>query len=249
MKIISKFHLICSCIICKKETTVQSLSGHYTQLHISKLSVLTKICPYCGEKSRTSRTKFCSHSCAARYNNALRDYSIIKVGPKKGNNKKPPYTRISWCVICGIIFGAKYHRRPKTCSKECTIRLLKNLTSTKEFHDKVKHNRGRHKRSYMESSFQQWLDAHIKIEYIMEYQIYNKELKKYYYADFYFPTKSLIIELDGTQHKNTIEADSIRDNYIRSLGLTIIRVSYYEYKKKLKIPLIVSLLSSTCGRE
>ena len=47
-----------------------------------------------------------------------------------------------------------------------------------------------------------------------------------YVADFYCPSAKLIIEVDGLVHDNLEAAarDQVRDDYLRSLGLSVIRV-------------------------
>ena len=42
-------------------------------------------------------------------------------------------------------------------------------------------------------------------------------------ADFYCPTKNLIIELDGSQHLDNKEYDQERTWYFESLGIKVIR--------------------------
>ena len=46
-----------------------------------------------------------------------------------------------------------------------------------------------------------------------------------YVADFYCPSAKLVIEVDGQIHDFTTECDEKRDQYLRQLGLQIIRVS------------------------
>jgi len=48
-----------------------------------------------------------------------------------------------------------------------------------------------------------------------------------YIVDFYIADCNLVIELDGSQHYETEgkENDSIRDEYLSSLGLTVLRYS------------------------
>ena len=43
-------------------------------------------------------------------------------------------------------------------------------------------------------------------------------------ADFYCPSAKIVIEIDGAMHNRTVDADSRRDAYMRSLGLAIIRI-------------------------
>lgn len=44
-------------------------------------------------------------------------------------------------------------------------------------------------------------------------------------ADFYCPAAKLVIEVDGTTHDERQRADRRRDAYMRSLGLSVIRIS------------------------
>ena len=46
-----------------------------------------------------------------------------------------------------------------------------------------------------------------------------------YIADFYCPSKRLVIEIDGSQHfeKDNIEYDEIRTNYFSGLGIKVLR--------------------------
>ncbi len=51
-----------------------------------------------------------------------------------------------------------------------------------------------------------------------------------YIADFYCPKAFLVVEVDGERHlmKDVIENDSVRDEYMHSLGLTVFRFSNIE---------------------
>jgi len=44
-----------------------------------------------------------------------------------------------------------------------------------------------------------------------------------YIADFYCPSKKLIIEIDGSQHFTNIEYDEIRSKYFNGLGIKVLR--------------------------
>lgn len=48
-----------------------------------------------------------------------------------------------------------------------------------------------------------------------------------YIVDFYCAKANLVIEVDGSQHyyNNGLESDKIRDNYLNSLGLKVLRYS------------------------
>jgi very-short-patch-repair endonuclease len=45
-----------------------------------------------------------------------------------------------------------------------------------------------------------------------------------YVADFYCPAAKLVIEIDGAIHDFTVERDERRDEYMRGLGLTVLRI-------------------------
>ena len=51
-----------------------------------------------------------------------------------------------------------------------------------------------------------------------------------YIVDFYCAKRKLVIEIDGTQHylENGKSKDTVRDDYLRSVGNTILRYSNYE---------------------
>ncbi len=57
-----------------------------------------------------------------------------------------------------------------------------------------------------------------------------------YIVDFYCPKSNLIIELDGGQHYSDegMRKDKIRDNYLKNLGLTVLRFSDRDVFKNLK---------------
>ena len=79
-----------------------------------------------------------------------------------------------------------------------------------------------------------------------EFIIKNKTFrcgKKLYFGDFFFPSKNILVELDGKQHENSIEYDTIRDNLIKEYyGVETIRITYKEYMAKSKIDIILQLL-------
>ena len=61
--------------------------------------------------------------------------------------------------------------------------------------------------------------------------------------DFLFKDKNLVIELDGTQHRKTVEKDRIRDEYLRRVhNLTVIRITHKEYRQKSRLVEICELL-------
>jgi len=67
------------------------------------------------------------------------------------------------------------------------------------------------------------------------YQFYRQRIIGNYIVDFYCPKSNLVIELDGGQHYTDegIEKDKIRDEYMKSQGLKILRFSDREVFKNL----------------
>lgn len=58
-------------------------------------------------------------------------------------------------------------------------------------------------------------------------RIYRQKMIGNYIVDFYCAAKKIAVELDGGQHyeEDVIEYDKQRDNYLRELGITVVRYS------------------------
>ena len=63
--------------------------------------------------------------------------------------------------------------------------------------------------------------------------IHRQKIIGKYIVDFYCAEGSFVIELDGSQHYEVFgkEADVVRDKYLKSLGLTVLRYSNYDVNK------------------
>jgi very-short-patch-repair endonuclease len=61
-------------------------------------------------------------------------------------------------------------------------------------------------------------------------QFYRQKPIGDYIVDFFCPKANLVIEVDGSQHLSdqTIEYDRIRDDYMYSLGLRVLRFTNTE---------------------
>ena len=93
-------------------------------------------------------------------------------------------------------------------------------------------NLGRHKKSWMEETFEKYLLENSIIGFETEKHFWNNEDRKNYYPDFIFEDAKLIIELDGTQHKKTIELDEKRDKWFLTKGYIVVRISHNEFKER-----------------
>lgn len=258
----------CSCIVCKRIFNGQlGLRNHFMKAHSEIQEKYRKIlkkeytkhpCKQCNKKLQETNSiifnKFCSSSCAAKYNNKRRVRSeeskrkISKI--MKGINKlnqPPPYTEIKYgdCEWCGtpFLWNSITKGSKRFCSADCTHKYIGKKTSIRLSNPANRINYGRGRKSYMEDTFMKWLDKNGIKNYHMEYHIKNEELNKNYYVDFFFPDLNLIVELDGTQHERTKIQDSIRDQYIkRTYNYTVLRISIHEYIKKTKMDYIKSIL-------
>jgi very-short-patch-repair endonuclease len=65
---------------------------------------------------------------------------------------------------------------------------------------------------------------------INSYQFFRQKLIGAYIVDFFCPRAQLVIEVDGGPHftKETRENDRVRDEYLKSLGLNVLRLSNSE---------------------
>jgi hypothetical protein len=133
--------VLCSCIYCKEVKSAKGIFTHVdrTHLNLTKYSsgyngkykelaerhrlkideylLNSAECVQCKSKLDYSKrhNKFCSTSCAATYNNALKDYSTFKPGPAKSKqllNKS--------CAHCGNLFDT-YKKNKKFCCRKCAI--------------------------------------------------------------------------------------------------------------------------------
>ncbi len=54
-----------------------------------------------------------------------------------------------------------------------------------------------------------------------------------YIVDFYCPNCQVVIEIDGSSHKNKQEYDTVRDEYLKGLGLEVIHITDIDVKKNI----------------
>ena len=55
-----------------------------------------------------------------------------------------------------------------------------------------------------------------------------------YIADFYCPEKKLVIEIDGWSHDDKYEYDKARDEYMKSIGIFVLRISDIDVKQDMR---------------
>ena len=67
--------------------------------------------------------------------------------------------------------------------------------------------------------------SRIRRKQLKNIQFYRQKPLGNYIVDFYAPSAKLVIELDGSQHfeENYILTDKLRDEYLKKLGLRVLR--------------------------
>ena len=65
----------------------------------------------------------------------------------------------------------------------------------------------------------------LRSKQIKRHQFYRQKILGNYIVDFFCPAAQLVIEIDGGQHctPEGIKKDRLRDEYLGSLGLTVLR--------------------------
>jgi len=70
--------------------------------------------------------------------------------------------------------------------------------------------------------------SHLRNKQIEGYKFRRQHVVAYYILDFYCSSKKLAIEIDGGSHIDHEKYDQVRDEYLRSKGITIIRFTNTE---------------------
>jgi len=135
--------------------------------------------------------------------------------------------RVSRPNMVGRKFGSSI-----TGHSEETRQKLSQIKSNWLKNSDNRTNLGRHKRSWMESTFETYLTENNITGWTTEVHFWNDDLKKNYFPDFIFEDKKLIIELDGTQHRKTKDLDNIRDMWFSNLGYKVVRIPHAEFKER-----------------
>ena len=78
--------------------------------------------------------------------------------------------------------------------------------------------------------------SEVRRKQLKGYQFYRQKTIGDYIVDFYCPEVNLIIEVDGGQHYSNEgkQKDRLRDDYMASLGLKVLRFSDIEVSRNLK---------------
>ena len=131
--------------------------------------------------------------------------------------------------ILMYIFGRANKNTPKFTPGSFTSTLHTSEGSTKPYKEPKENTAEYYKHilevnaTYAERLLKTFLAG--KIDFEFQKIIYTDNKKHFFIADFYFPSKNLIVELDGEYHDNIKQQD--KDNWrtqiLKSLGYEVIR--------------------------
>ena len=131
--------------------------------------------------------------------------------------------------IMMYIFGRTNKNTPKFTPGSFTSTLHTSEGSTKSYKEEPKENTAEYYKhilevnaTYAERLLKTFLTGKIDFEF---QKIIYTDNKHFFIADFYIPSKNLIIELDGEYHDNTKQQnkDIWRTQLLHSLGYRVIR--------------------------
>lgn len=131
--------------------------------------------------------------------------------------------------IVMYIFGRTNKNTPKFTPGSFTSTLYTSEGSTKSYKEESKENTAEYYKhilevnaTYAERLLKTFLTG--KIDFEFQKIIYTNN-KHFFIADFYIPSKNLIIELDGEYHDNVKQQnkDIWRTQLLHSLGYRVIR--------------------------
>lgn len=241
------------------------IAGEKSKQETEKRKKIVK-CLYCGKEWKTTEKnrKFCSSSCAAKYNNSKRvisDSTRIKTSEslKKFHSQQPK--KIFYCSECGKEIGKTKTGFCKNClnSSEAGKKILsENSKKAMDILVKSGNHKGwktRNTTSYAEQFWIEVLDNN-KVSYKREFRVkYGEKSGEHYFLDFLIEKNNVLIdlEIDGKQHQyeERKNHDKIRDERLSKIGYRIYRINWNEINSeqgktqmKSKIDNFISYLNS-----
>jgi very-short-patch-repair endonuclease len=205
-----------------------------------KYERIKKECPVCKKEFETKKghskeTFTCSVSCS----NSLNPKRIKNPNPVK---KKRIYIPVSnpksskpksekECAICNSnFFGTK---KARTCSKECSNQLQRNIMNEKVLNGEHKGWATRNISSYPEEFFKVVLN-NLNLPYEFNFPVSKPSLgvksSSSYFLDFYIQIeqRKIDLEIDGKQHEYTDrkESDQERDSLLIQNGYEVYRIKW-----------------------
>lgn len=201
-----------------------------------KYERIKKECPVCKKEFETKKghskeTFTCSVSCSNSLN-PKRKKDLNKPFRKRiysPGETKPKYHKE--CVICNSVFLG--FKNTKTCSKECTSKLLKKKADEKVLNGEHKGWATRNISSYPEEFFKGVL-INLNLPYEFNFPVSKSSLgiksASSYFLDFYIQIgqRKIDLEIDGKQHEypDRKESDQERDSLLIKNGYEVYRIKW-----------------------
>lgn len=156
----------------------------------------------------------------------------------------------SWEEYEALEYSKKVRKdkKKKALSKKDNERLKKLKSSKRRSAARSFSERMRENPSALEVRMQKFLDAN-GVEYKFQKIFYIKDksnnVLRFYIADFYIPSKNLIIETDGAFHNNKIKEDGIRTRTIQKHypNVKVIRWKWNDFYSNVKTDALVKMVS------
>ena len=201
-----------------------------------KYQRITKKCPICEVEFLTldghkKEKETCSVKCSnslhpRRIKNPVKKKRTYPPGYKQKNSKKEKE-----CFICNSIFlGTK---KARTCSKECSNQLQRNIMKEKVLNGEHKGWTNRKISSYPEEFFKGVL-SNLNLPYEFNFPVSKSSLgvksSSAYFLDFYIQIggRKIDLEIDGKQHEypDRKESDQERDSLLMQNGYEVYRIKW-----------------------
>jgi len=195
-----------------------------------------KNCPVCQKEFLTllghkKEKKTCSIACSnslnpKRIKNPVKKKRVYPPGHNQINKKKEKE-----CIICNSIFlGTK---KARTCSKECSNQLQRNIMNEKVLNGEHKGWATRNISSYPEEFFKGVL-INLNLPYEFNFPVSKSSLgiksASSYFLDFYIQIgqRKIDLEIDGKQHEysDRKESDQERDSLLIQNGYEVYRIKW-----------------------
>jgi very-short-patch-repair endonuclease len=192
----------------------------------------TENCPYCGKAySRYGLgTHIWKNHGDGKSHDPNRGYKNGRVVWNKGLSKD---TNDSLQRSSKLMSGRSPWMKGKTHTEEAKLKMSE---SAKKAFDNGIHATWKTRKnlqSYPEEYTERKLKDANCIDFVKEYPITVTGKKTTYFLDFYFEKDKIDLEIDGGTHRfsKIQEKDKNRDAYLKSIGITVIRIPWSDGKE------------------
>ena len=213
--------------ISKSAETQRRKAADKKQLELCKWVSEQHKCETCGKvmTEKFGSGRFCCRACANKRNHSKETKQKISYKLTKNVSGAD----IKFCKECGKQLSIK--NKSGFCAS-CYLHQPHTEESKRKQSETMKSkcyprwNIHRDEPSYAEKFFISVLQNN-NIEYIREYAVPNNK-NHFYYLDFYIEKngKKLDLEIDGKQHKERLEHDTIRDAYLSNEDYLVYRITW-----------------------